>query len=191
MLPEIESLRISARKPFRNPTCKRSKLSFHTSRQIAIIRGCVQFDNKKRLCLAARTEEGNECKISGITSLRTRKLPLWQSPHGTVCKAFERTDHGLEIRLEHEFRSAPDLVPISAARTCSVRGRRREPKMLRCSSGARALPAEARRNSRVDFFDVGSVFYQSEAQVIALEKAKTEKEAHGEFESEHPGYCGA
>ena len=26
----------------------------------------------------------------------------------------------------------------------------------------------------------------TEAQVIALEKAKTEKEAHGEFESEHP-----
>ena len=26
---------------------------------------------------------------------------------------------------------------------------------------------------------------------VALEKAKTEKEAHGEFESEHPGYCGA
>ena len=25
----------------------------------------------------------------------------------------------------------------------------------------------------------------------ALEKAETEKEAHGEFESEHPGYCGA
>jgi hypothetical protein len=31
----------------------------------------------------------------------------------------------------------------------------------------------------------------TEVQVIALEKAKTEKEAHGEFESEHPGYCGA
>ena len=29
------------------------------------------------------------------------------------------------------------------------------------------------------------------AQLVALEKAKTEKEAHGEFESEHPGYCGA
>jgi transposase len=28
----------------------------------------------------------------------------------------------------------------------------------------------------------------TEAQVIALEKAKTEKEAHGEFESECPGY---
>jgi transposase InsO family protein len=31
----------------------------------------------------------------------------------------------------------------------------------------------------------------TEAQVVALEKAKAEKETHGEFESEHPGYCGA
>jgi hypothetical protein len=28
----------------------------------------------------------------------------------------------------------------------------------------------------------------TEAQLVALEKAKTEKEAHGEFESERPGY---
>jgi len=31
----------------------------------------------------------------------------------------------------------------------------------------------------------------TEAQLAALEKAKVEKEAHGEFESECPGYCGA
>jgi transposase InsO family protein len=31
----------------------------------------------------------------------------------------------------------------------------------------------------------------TEAQVEALEKAKADKEAHGEFESECPGYCGA
>ena len=31
----------------------------------------------------------------------------------------------------------------------------------------------------------------TEAQVAALEKAKQDKEAHGEFESECPGYCGA
>lgn len=31
----------------------------------------------------------------------------------------------------------------------------------------------------------------TEAQVAALEKAKLEKDAHGEFESECPGYCGA
>lgn len=31
----------------------------------------------------------------------------------------------------------------------------------------------------------------TEAQLVALEKAKADKEAHGEFESECPGYCGA
>jgi len=31
----------------------------------------------------------------------------------------------------------------------------------------------------------------TEAQLAALEKAKVEKEAHGEFESAWPGYCGA
>ena len=31
----------------------------------------------------------------------------------------------------------------------------------------------------------------TEAQIAALEKAKVDKEAHGEFESECPGYCGA
>ena len=34
-------------------------------------------------------------------------------------------------------------------------------------------------------------FVLTEAQVAALEKAKAEKEVHGEFESECPGYCGA
>jgi transposase InsO family protein len=29
----------------------------------------------------------------------------------------------------------------------------------------------------------------TESQLVALEKAKVEKEAHGEFDSEHPGYC--
>ncbi len=31
----------------------------------------------------------------------------------------------------------------------------------------------------------------TESQLVALEKAKADQEAHGEFESECPGYCGA
>src|SRR5207248_9941901 len=31
----------------------------------------------------------------------------------------------------------------------------------------------------------------TESQIAVLEKAKADKEAHGEFESECPGYCGA
>ena len=34
-------------------------------------------------------------------------------------------------------------------------------------------------------------FILTESQIAALEKAKADKEAHGEFESECPGYCGA
>ena len=29
----------------------------------------------------------------------------------------------------------------------------------------------------------------TESQLVALEKAKQDKEAYGEFDSEHPGYC--
>ena len=29
----------------------------------------------------------------------------------------------------------------------------------------------------------------TESQLVALEKAKLDKEAHGEFDSEHSGYC--
>jgi hypothetical protein len=29
----------------------------------------------------------------------------------------------------------------------------------------------------------------TESQLAALEKARLDKEAHGEFDSEHPGYC--
>lgn len=29
----------------------------------------------------------------------------------------------------------------------------------------------------------------TESQLVALEKAKADKDSHGEFESEHPGYC--
>ena len=31
----------------------------------------------------------------------------------------------------------------------------------------------------------------TEAQVAAMEKARNDKQVHGEFESECPGYCGA
>jgi len=34
-------------------------------------------------------------------------------------------------------------------------------------------------------------FILTESQLAALEKANAEKEAHGEFETECPGYCGA
>ena len=38
-------------------------------------------------------------------------------------------------------------------------------------------------------YHVGASPINTESQLVALEKAKLDKEAHGEFDSEHPGYC--
>ena len=69
-------------------------------------------------------------------------------------------------------------IPISAAGGRCVWERN---GLENLNKRLRALEAKVARESHI----------LTEAQLAALEKAKVEKEAHGEFESECPGYCGA
>jgi transposase len=122
-------------------------------------------------------DEGGEAALQELSrrkpNFKNRVVP--EVEEAVVALALEQPAWG-QLRAANEL--AQGGIAISAA---GVRGVWKRQGLENLNKRLRALEAKVARESHI----------LTEAQLAALEKAKVEKEAHGEFESECPGYCGA